>query len=125
MAFHRNLKPGDWVKFQDTTNRLYSEDGTLKANNNLLKMMTSLIDACGRVGLSGDFTPRIKGEVEHAGFTKVEEHTFKVPVGTWPKNKRMASWPRNQLIPKHESLIHSRRKLARLPLFNLLGVSKG
>lgn len=88
---HRNLRPGGWVEFQDTTNRLYSEDGTLKPDNNLLKLMTGLIDACAKIGISGDFTPQIKGEVEKAGFVNVEEKIFKVPVGTWPKDKRLAS----------------------------------
>ncbi|KAL1983236.1 hypothetical protein VTN96DRAFT_334 [Rasamsonia emersonii] len=86
---YQNLRPGGWVEFQDTTNRLYSEDGTLKADNNLLKLMTGLIDACAKIGISGDFTPQIKGEVEKAGFVNVEEKIFKVPVGTWPKDKRL------------------------------------
>lgn len=89
----RHLKPGGWVEFQDTTNRLYSEDGTLDPENNVLKLMNGLIDACGRIGIPGDFAPRIKGELEKAGFVNVQEKIFKVPVGPWPKDKRLASLP--------------------------------
>ncbi|KKA23329.1 hypothetical protein T310_2639 [Rasamsonia emersonii CBS 393.64] len=80
---YQNLRPGGWVEFQDTTNRLYSEDGTLKADNNLLKLMTGLIDACAKIGISGDFTPQIKGEVEKAGFVNVEEKIFKKEIGAF------------------------------------------
>lgn len=89
---NRNLSPGGWVEFQDTTDRLYSEDGTLKPDNNLFRMMTCLIDACGRIGISEDFTPQIKGKVEKAGFLNVEEKIFKIPAGTWPKDKQLVSF---------------------------------
>ncbi|KAL1998172.1 hypothetical protein VTN02DRAFT_6720 [Thermoascus thermophilus] len=86
---YRHLKPGGWVEFQDTTNRLYSEDGTLDPDNHVLKLMNGLIDACGRIGIPGDFAPRIKGELERAGFVRVQEKIFKVPVGPWPKDRRL------------------------------------
>jgi hypothetical protein len=41
-----------------------------------------------------------KGEVEQAGFVKVEERALKVPVGTWPKDKRLVTSPNICKIPR-------------------------
>ncbi|KAH7108929.1 hypothetical protein B0J13DRAFT_463133, partial [Dactylonectria estremocensis] len=34
-----NLEPGGWVRFQESSNTLYSEDDSLKPDNRLVRLM--------------------------------------------------------------------------------------
>ncbi|KAL4914512.1 S-adenosyl-L-methionine-dependent methyltransferase [Aspergillus aurantiobrunneus] len=84
-----NLKPGGWLELQETANRLYSEDGSLKSDSYMSRMMDGLIEACGRIGRTMDPAPGMEGWVRQAGFDKVLTHKFKLPVGVWPKDARL------------------------------------
>ncbi|KAK3317961.1 S-adenosyl-L-methionine-dependent methyltransferase [Apodospora peruviana] len=84
-----NLRPGGWVEFQETANTLYSQDGSLRADNPMKKMMDGLMEACDRIGRTLDPAPSMKGWIEKAGFTNVEVATFPLPVGGWPRDKRL------------------------------------
>ncbi|KKA24379.1 hypothetical protein T310_1564 [Rasamsonia emersonii CBS 393.64] len=84
-----HLKPGGWIEFQESANTLYSEDGSLTPDNKMVQMMNGLMEACDRIGRTMDPAPSIKGWVEDAGFTKVEQRRFKLPIGPWPKDPRL------------------------------------
>ncbi|KAH7357687.1 S-adenosyl-L-methionine-dependent methyltransferase, partial [Plectosphaerella cucumerina] len=61
-----NLKPGGWVEFQDSINKIYSEDGTLKPDNLLVIMMDGLMKACDKFGRTMNPAPSAKKLVEEA-----------------------------------------------------------
>lgn len=42
-----------------------------------------------KTGRPVDILPTMRKEIEEAGFVNVEEQNYKIPVGTWPKNKVM------------------------------------
>ncbi|GAB1316935.1 mRNA 3 end-processing YTH1 [Madurella fahalii] len=84
-----NLKPGGWVEFQESANTIYSEDGTFKPENALGQMMRGLMEACDKIGRTLDPAPSMKKWTEEAGFEKVTEKRFKLPVGSWPKDPRL------------------------------------
>ncbi|KAL2816417.1 S-adenosyl-L-methionine-dependent methyltransferase [Aspergillus cavernicola] len=84
-----NLKPGGWLELQETRNRLYSEDGSLKGDSYMVKMMEGLIEACEKIGRTMDPAPLMEGWVRDAGFEKVVKQTVKLPVGVWPKDARL------------------------------------
>ncbi|KAL4923692.1 class I SAM-dependent methyltransferase [Aspergillus undulatus] len=84
-----NLKPGGWLELQETANRLYSEDGSLKGDSYMVKMIDGLIEACDRIGRTMDPAPSMEGWVREAGFDKVLVQKIKLPVGVWPKDARL------------------------------------
>ncbi|KAL3480789.1 S-adenosyl-L-methionine-dependent methyltransferase [Aspergillus californicus] len=84
-----NLKPGGWLELQETANTLYSEDGSLKGDSYMVKMMEGLMEACEKIGRTMDPAPMMEGWVREAGFKKVLKQTVKLPVGIWPKDARL------------------------------------
>ncbi|KAL2875052.1 hypothetical protein SGCOL_009755 [Colletotrichum sp. CLE4] len=86
---YENLKPGGWVEFQESANTLYSEDGSLKPDNAMVQMMDGLMEACEKIGRTMDPAPSFKRWAEQAGFQKVGEQKFKLPIGSWPKDARL------------------------------------
>lgn len=89
----RNLKPGGWIEFQDFEALPYSEDDSVTPDNHLIKMLRHLGEACDKVGRTLNPGPFLKGWVEQAGFTKINEQIFKLPIGAWPKDRRLVSIP--------------------------------
>ncbi|OHF02013.1 hypothetical protein CORC01_02592 [Colletotrichum orchidophilum] len=86
---YENLKPGGWVEFQESANTLYSEDGSLKPDNAMVQMMDGLMEACEKIGRTMDPAPSFRRWTEEAGFQKVGEQRFKLPIGSWPKDARL------------------------------------
>ncbi|KAK2745740.1 hypothetical protein FQN55_006061 [Onygenales sp. PD_40] len=84
-----NLKPGGWVEFHDTNGMLYAEDDSLKPGNAIIKMLEGLNQACDKIGRTLDVAPRLQGWVRNAGFTNIKQDMFKLPLGTWPKDKKL------------------------------------
>lgn len=86
-----DLKPGGWVEFQDIDLKHYSEDDSIPQGNHVAEIHDLLIEACDKVGrtlVPGRFLRRW---AEEEGFVNVEEHIFRVPLGTWPKDPRLVS----------------------------------
>ncbi|KAE8140213.1 glycosyl hydrolase [Aspergillus pseudotamarii] len=84
-----NLKPGGYLELQESVNTLYAEDDSLPPDCNTVKMMDALKEGCLRIGQTMDPAPHMHGWVEDAGFTIVDERKFKLPLGNWPRNKRL------------------------------------
>ena len=86
---YANLKPGGWVEFQESANTMYSEDGSLKPDDMMVKMMEGLMEACKRIGRTMDPAPSMKQWAEEAGFVNLKQESFRLPVGSWPRDPRM------------------------------------
>jgi len=86
---YANLKPGGWVEFQETANTLYSQDGTLKPDNAMVKLMEGLVEACNKIGRTLDPAPSMEGWTKDAGFQNVKVDTMRLPVGSWPRDPRL------------------------------------
>ncbi|KAJ4220092.1 hypothetical protein NW757_014533 [Fusarium falciforme] len=86
---YENLSSGGWVEFQESVNAPYSEDGSLKPDNPLVQMVDGVRDACDRIGRTANPAPSFTRWAREAGFTKVEEKRFKLPVGGWPKDPQL------------------------------------
>lgn len=83
------LRPGGWVEFQESANTLYSEDGSLKPDNPMITMMDGLMEACEKIGRTMDPAPHFTKWAGEAGFERVTEQRFKLPIGSWPKDARL------------------------------------
>lgn len=85
---YEHLEPGGWLELQESANKLYSEDGSLKPDNAIVRMMNGLMEACEKIGRTMDPAPSMKDWVQDAGFVNVKQEVFKLPVGGWPKDPR-------------------------------------
>lgn len=86
---YKHLKPGGWLEFQESDNDMYSEDGSLTPDNSMVRMMNGLMEAGQKIGRTLNPAPQMKGWVEDAGFTNVNQQRFKLPIGSWPKDARL------------------------------------
>ncbi|KAL2004086.1 hypothetical protein VTN02DRAFT_306 [Thermoascus thermophilus] len=86
---YQNLKPGGWVEFVETNEMPYSEDNSESADNHVIQMLKLLAQACNKIERPLGPGPSLRGWVEDAGFTNISEEVFKMPIGTWPKDRRL------------------------------------
>jgi SAM-dependent methyltransferase len=86
---YENLKPGGWIELQESANTMYSQDGTLAKDNPIVKMMEGLMEACAKIGRTLDPAPSMEAWVREAGFVNVKVETFKLPIGSWPRDPRL------------------------------------
>jgi SAM-dependent methyltransferase len=86
---YERLEPGGWLELQESVNQLYSEDGSLKSDNAIVTMMNGLMEACEKIGRTMDPAPSMKKWVQDAGFVEIKQESFKLPVGSWPKDPRL------------------------------------
>lgn len=74
------------MKFHESANTLYSEDGTFKPDDPRARMMNHLMEACEKIGRTMDPAPHYKKWCEDAGFVNTKQERIPLPVGPWPKD---------------------------------------
>ncbi|KAF1810525.1 S-adenosyl-L-methionine-dependent methyltransferase [Eremomyces bilateralis CBS 781.70] len=87
----RQLNPGGWVEFKDWDVRPYSPSGELgKLPDNAVKAWHDVVmETCGDYyGATPTPALIIPDICKSTGFTKLENHVFEVPSGSWPKDKK-------------------------------------
>ncbi|KAE8362373.1 S-adenosyl-L-methionine-dependent methyltransferase [Aspergillus caelatus] len=82
-------KPGGWVEFQDFEMQFYTTNGEFKTGCPLDKWCTESIEGLRSVGLEPSPGPKLQQWFKDAGFTNVQQKVVPVPVGVWPKDKRL------------------------------------
>ncbi|KAJ0385902.1 hypothetical protein COL922a_005495 [Colletotrichum nupharicola] len=86
---YANLKPGAWVETQDFSSNVACDDGTMPDDWYLLQFWEKIRQAMSKLNIDILVGPRIGKIVEEAGFVNVQKKSYKVPVGTWPKDKTL------------------------------------
>ncbi|KAL2222088.1 UMTA methyltransferase family protein [Thermoascus aurantiacus ATCC 26904] len=71
---YEHLRPGGYLEVAEPSNIMYSEDDSIGPDNKVMEMMGYL---------------NMARWVEEAGFRVVQEQAFKMPMGTWPKDRRL------------------------------------
>lgn len=94
----RNTKPGGWVEFQDFDLNLYSEDGTLKPDSYLMRQVNLTQEACRKIQREPSPGPLLEGWVRDAGFSAITHKSFKMPLGPWPRDKKLVRSPSKEEI---------------------------
>ncbi|KAI9797456.1 MAG: hypothetical protein M1833_005496 [Piccolia ochrophora] len=96
-----NTSPGGWVEFQDYDPSYRCDDGSLKPDHAVARWIKLITQACHEVGRDPSPGPQLEGWVRDAGFTEIHSHTFKIPIGRWPKNPRLktvGAWDLLQIL---------------------------
>lgn len=85
---YKHLAPGGWLELKEFDVNMFSDDGSVKPDSAGKKYFNTLIEAATKAGQKMDDTARLAGRVKDAGFVDIQEKNYKVPCGTWPKDKR-------------------------------------
>lgn len=100
----RHTKPGGWCEFKDWDLNIVSGDNSLPEDSSVLKYHRLLYEAFDKIGLSCRPGPKLKDWVKSAGFGEVEELVLPVPIGLWPKERRLVSRSNPTSIPRKYAL---------------------
>jgi len=118
-----HLKPGGYFEFQDADGNecLYSEDRTYDSSHPLAKVMHHMVTAADKVGQPWVVLPHILDYFRDAGFEIVKHDKLRMPIGTWPKDKRQKNIGAHGIVLTKNSIEpHALALLTRV-----LGMSEG
>jgi hypothetical protein len=82
-------KPGGWIELQEMLYHAQCDDGTMKEDSMLIKWLDLLKQGLKNLGPDVDRPLKLAESLREAEFVNVEQKSFKVPIGTWPKNKTL------------------------------------
>ncbi|KAK2765229.1 hypothetical protein FQN54_008928 [Arachnomyces sp. PD_36] len=86
---YKALKPGGQVEIAEMRTKFFCDDGSYPQDS-AMQLVVDEIDRISRsVGLELDVSPFIPDWLKAAGFKEVEQAARPVPVGTWPKDRKM------------------------------------
>lgn len=83
------LRPGGWVEFADLTNPPHADDGSLPLDSQVCEFFGNLTSGCSKVSRDLHAPKKWSRYLRDAGFAHVQSRQFKVPVGGWPRDRRM------------------------------------
>ncbi|KIX03000.1 uncharacterized protein Z518_06550 [Rhinocladiella mackenziei CBS 650.93] len=99
-----NLKPGAWAEFADLDIEYYSQDGTLTEDHAIVRWIeiaTRGMEDFGRTLRPGK---KLEGWMRDAGFVNLQVVRDPIPVGPWPKDKKLKRIGLLNFIQLHEGL---------------------
>lgn len=104
MIRNSHVKPGGWVEWHEKHPLFYSDDGSLKEDSAIATWGKTFFRASDEFGTPASSPRHLKGWMLDAGFIDVEEHILKLPVGLWPKNKRLKNIGLFEMVNMDEGL---------------------
>ncbi|KAI5458957.1 S-adenosyl-L-methionine-dependent methyltransferase [Mariannaea sp. PMI_226] len=87
----KHLKPGGYVEHVELWGIANSDDGTLKEDSPLKKWVQIFEQIGDAMGKTFFFAHGAANAMREAGF-EVTERKVKVPIGPWPKDKKLKQW---------------------------------
>ncbi|PGH16143.1 hypothetical protein AJ79_01910 [Helicocarpus griseus UAMH5409] len=86
---YRYLKPGGWIEQIEPELCLRADNAFLKDSNPLAAYGPLLTRCAERAGRKLDTAVNIRPMLEKAGFTEIQEKEYKVPLGSWRREKNL------------------------------------
>jgi SAM-dependent methyltransferase len=86
---YKHTKPGGFIEQMEMSVKFTSDDGAADSDDVMAEWSQIFIDAGERIGKSFKIADQAAFLIRDAGFVDVVERWFKVPVGPWPKDKRL------------------------------------
>ena len=99
-----HLKPGGFLELGGTVPQPGSDDGTLSLGPTYLEIGELLLEMSEKMQTSILEPLSWKQKMEAAGFTNVKQYNHKVPLGPWPKHKRLKKIGAIELVHVPEAL---------------------
>lgn len=89
---NRHVRPGGWVEQVELSSIISSDDGTIPPGS-VFERWTDIWGQVGdRLGITFRTAEVSRAAIEEAGFVDVTERVIKVPLGTWPKDRKLKAW---------------------------------
>lgn len=85
----RSLKPGGWMEMQEHECWINSDDDTIEKAVWCKEWIKNVDDASTKVGKRLNVAHLHRQWMEDAGFVDVNEVVYKIPIGPWPKDKKL------------------------------------
>jgi SAM-dependent methyltransferase len=99
------LKAGGWVENQEFDLNFSSDDDTIPADSKVKEWEALWNQAVESVGMTGRCDPQKMAEqMKEAGFINVTVRGYKMPLGPWPKDKRLRESGQYNLVGVSEGL---------------------
>jgi hypothetical protein len=92
-------KPGGWTEFKDWDMTLVSSDDSIPHDSYTLRYHQLLYDAFDIIKRTYKPGPSLRKWAEDAGYVNVTEQVLPVPIGLWPKDKKLVIPPSPPFIP--------------------------
>jgi SAM-dependent methyltransferase len=89
---YTHTKLGGWVEFKDWDLTIVSTDNSLPKDGYIYKYHKLLYDALDTIGRSYTPGPNLKKWAEDAGYTNVTAHVYPMPIGMWPRDKKLVRY---------------------------------
>jgi SAM-dependent methyltransferase len=86
---YEHLKPGGWIQLASTIPDIQSDDNTLPENSYYREAGRLYFEMAEKMGSPLDSPRKWSDQMREAGFTDVRDVIYKIPMGTWPKSKRL------------------------------------
>ncbi|OTB01057.1 hypothetical protein M426DRAFT_26042 [Hypoxylon sp. CI-4A] len=88
---YKALKPGGWIEMQDLECAVKCDDDTMRDDDICASYTQTLAEALRRLNIDCIHSVRNYARwLREAGFVNVQQKTWQVPLGTWPKDARQA-----------------------------------
>lgn len=88
-AYH-SLQPGGWVENQEFDCQVLSDDNTIPPDSKVQEWVKLWNEGIEALGASGRCDPeKLARQMADEGFSNVSIKQYKMPIGPWPKDKRL------------------------------------
>ncbi|RSL83727.1 hypothetical protein CEP52_016645 [Fusarium oligoseptatum] len=88
----KHTQPGGWIESVELGGAAKSDDDTLKSNSPLYTWIDIFTKMGSLTGKPFFWDDNMVESARKAGFVNVTGRKIKVPIGTWPKDKRLKQW---------------------------------
>jgi hypothetical protein len=96
---YKFAKPGGWVEFQDFDMKFYSTDGTFIPGSSPDVWTQEIAMSLRFFGREPEPGPKLEQWLLEAGFENISAQVLPIPVGLWPRDKRMVG--HSKLVARH------------------------
>ena len=86
---YAHLKPGGWIQLASTIPGALSDDNTIPPNSGYVESGRLYFEIAEKMGAPLDAPRSWAAQMKDAGFTDVQDEVYKLPMGPWPRSKRL------------------------------------
>jgi SAM-dependent methyltransferase len=86
---YTHLVPGGWIQLASTIPGALSDDNTIPPNSGYVESGRLYFEMAEKMGAPLDAPRSWADQMRAAGFTNVQDIVFKLPMGSWPRSKRL------------------------------------
>lgn len=85
----KTLRPGAWIHQLEMSIEFTSDDGSVDENHFMAEWSRTFLKFPDYTGKTLKIADTCANLIREAGFVDVEERTYKLPVGVWPKDPKL------------------------------------